>query len=267
MDLKEYLASKLPDKYRQCIPRSFDIIGSIAIVEIPNELKKFRKVVGEGILSINKNVRTVYEKASAREGTFRLRKLKYVCGERRSVTVHKENGARISLNVRTCYFSPREGTERMRIAKSIGDERVMVFFAGAGPYPIVISKHSNAKEIVGIEINPKCVTHFKRNIKLNKVSNVVPVLGDVSKVYKNFHDFDRVIMPLPESAWKFLKEAKHVLKRGGIISLYCIFSKIEDEKFWRERISKTLPKAKIISINKVLPFGPGKMKMRIDISV
>ncbi len=267
MNLKERLSKEIPSDLLPLLPRSFDIVGSVAIVEIAPELRKFRRIIGEAIMDINKHVKTVYEKASSREGIFRLRKLKYICGERKSVTVHKESGCKFMLNVRTCYFSPREGTERMRLARTIGKEKVMVFFAGLGPFPIVISKHSQAREIYGIEINPQCVKYFKKNVTLNKTRNVFPILGDVKKLYKEFSDFDRVIMPLPESAWKFLNEARYVLKKGGIIHLYCIFSKEEEEAFWKKRIKKLLPKSKIINVQKVLPFGPGKTKMRIDITV
>ncbi len=268
MKIRELMKGRIPDNLLQFVPRSFDIIGDIAIVDIPDEIDEYRKDVGNAILKINKNVSGVYQKASARKGIFRLRDLKYVCGSRKSVTIHKENGMRLMINVKTCYFSPREGTERLRISKSIEDgENVMVFFAGAGPFPIAISKHSNAEKIVGIEINPQCVKYFKKNVKLNKVENVRAVLGDVKKKYKNYANFDRVIMPLPETSWKFLNQAKHVLKRDGLINMYCIFSRDENEKFWCERVGNALPGAEIERIQKVLPFGPGKMKMRMDIRV
>ncbi len=268
MNIRELLKNKIPENYMNLIPRSFDIIGSIAIVEIDKQLKKYRRDIGRAIMKVNKNVLTVYEKASLREGVYRLRKLRYVSGERKSITLHKESGCKFMINVRTCYFSPREGTERIRVAKSIKyGERVMVFFAGMGPFPIVISKNSNAKEIYGVEINSQCVKYFKKNINLNKVNNIIPILGDVKKVYKKLSGFDRIIMPLPETAWKFLKYAKSCLNSKGLIQLYCIFSKEEDEKFWRGRIKRILPKSKIENIQKVLPFGPGKMKTRIDIRV
>jgi len=268
MDIREVLKEKIPENLINLVPRSFDIIGSIAIVEIHDDLQKYRKDIGNAILKVNKNVKTVYEKISSREGKFRLRKLKFICGERTSITVYKESGCRFLLNVRTSYLSPREGTERMRIASSISDgERVMVFFAGIGPFPIIISKKTKASEIYGIELNPQAVKYFKKNVKLNKIKNVFPILGDVKKLYKKFGKFDRVIMPLPKTAWKFLKEGKACLNRGGLINFYCIFSKEENEKFWKKRIKKILPQSRIKKIQKVLPFGPGKMKMRIDIRI
>ena len=40
MDLKEALGKKLNKKEIALLPRSYDIIGSIAILDIPNELRK-----------------------------------------------------------------------------------------------------------------------------------------------------------------------------------------------------------------------------------
>ncbi|MEM5868783.1 MAG: methyltransferase [Candidatus Aenigmatarchaeota archaeon] len=258
---------------------SFDIIGNVAIFE-PKD-KEDDKRIAEEIMKRHKNVIAVYKKVSGREGEFRLRKLKLVSGRNISVTTHKEYGCLFKLNVRRVYFSPREATERVRVAEKINEykkfqnnlgEKVLVFFAGIGPYPIIISKKCTVKEIVGIEKNRVAIKYFKENIKLNKVKNVRAILGDVkekSKEYRNFADF--VIMPLPEDGWKYLEDAISCLRKGGV----CFFYAIGEEKNlydkWEDKIFSICKSAgknfRILEKRKVLPFGVRTWKIRIDFQI
>ncbi|MEM7826724.1 MAG: hypothetical protein QXQ40_00690 [Candidatus Aenigmatarchaeota archaeon] len=252
---------------------SFDIIGDIAIIELRENNEK---AIAKEIVKTNKRIKTVYKKLSAREGIYRIRKLKLVFGENKSKTTHKEHGCLFKLNIRRVYFSPREGTERLRIVEKINEygnrSTAIVFFAGIGPYPILISKYCKLDKIIGIEVNPIAVKYFKENIKINKVKNVVPIAGDVRRVAKNYYNkCDFVVMPLPESGWKFLNYAIRCLKSKGI----CFFYAISDEKdlygYWVKRIKsiakKMNRKIKILDKKRVLPFGIRKWKVRIDFMV
>ncbi|MCD6092864.1 MAG: methyltransferase domain-containing protein [Candidatus Aenigmarchaeota archaeon] len=249
--------------------KSFDVIGDIAIVET----KEREKEVAMKIMKTNKQINTVYKKASARIGVYRTRKLRLIAGENKSVTTHKENGCIFKLNVRRVYFSPREGTERFRIAKKIvGADLVMVFFAGIGSYPILISKMSDANRIIGIEINPVAVKYFRENVKLNKVNNVEAILGDVKKESKKFYNkCDFVVMPLPESGWKFLPNAMKCLKENGVCFFYAISEEKNLYKDWIEKIQiiaeRLNKKVKILECKRVLPFGVRKWKIRIDFMI
>ena len=217
----------------------------------------------------NKSVKSVVDRGSARKGEFRLRDYKIVAGSKNTEVVHKESGCRFLLDPCKVYFSQREGTERMRITGMIkNNETVMVFFAGAGPFAIAISKHSRAGKIVGIEINPKAVGYFKKNIELNKLQNVTAVLGDVKEKAPAFYGkCSRVIMPLPETSMEYLEEAILCLKPDGICHLYC-FSKEEKLKDVKKEIAKRSKKigksVRFIGIQRVLPYGPGIYKYRID---
>ncbi len=251
---------------------SFDIIGDIAIIEAGSEEKKIAKE----ILKRHKNVKTVLKKASERYGTFRLRKLKLVVGRNKSITTHKEFGCTYKLNVRKVYFSPREGTERSRIVEKIneygGGELVLVFFAGVGPYAIMIGKKCNVRHVVGIEINPVAVKYFRENVRINKVKNVEVILGDVKDKAKRFYGkADYVVMPLPESGYKYLEDAVKCLKKGGICFFYGISHENDLFEKWEERIKKVgeklRRKIKVLEKRKVLPYGVRKWKIRIDFRV
>jgi tRNA (guanine37-N1)-methyltransferase len=273
MALKDLLARKLTKKQLTHVPSSFDIIGSkekaVAIIEIPDELKKKRVIIAKALMEQHKNVTTVLEKISPRSGIFRTYALKIITGEKDTIVVHKESGCRFMVDPQKVYFSPREVQERLRIVSQVKKcENIMVFFAGIGPFPIVLSKKTTAKNITGIELNPDACRYFGKNVLLNKVINVHIIHGDVTKKVSAFaNKCDRVLMPLPETAADFLYEALFCLKKNGICNFYCFSSEDEiAEKIGElERKAESLnSQIKITGFAKVLPYGPRIWKYRID---
>jgi tRNA (guanine37-N1)-methyltransferase len=240
------------------VKRKMDIIGSkeraVAIIDSGGK----RKAVA--IMRNNKNVKAVLQKVSKREGKYRTRKYKLV-GGRGCEVVHKEHGLRFLVDPRKMYFSPREGTERSRVAEQIkGNETIMVFFAGTGP--LVIHCAKKAKNVIGIEINKKAVEYFKENVKLNKLTNVEIVLGDVKEKAKLYYGkCDRVLMPLPESAGCYIEEAFACLKKNGICHFYTFAS--EGELQGKKKLLRKY--GRIVGTRKVMQWGPGIWKWRIDV--
>jgi len=252
---------------------SFEIIGSrekaIAIVEIPDELKKKQKEIAQEIIKKHKNVKTVLKKTSERIGIYRIKKYRIILGDKNTEVIHKESGCRFKLDPRKVYFSPREGTERLRIANQVKkNEKILVMFAGVGPFAIIISKKQPSSEIIAIEINPKAVKYMKENIKLNKTNNIIPIKGDVrEKAKKYFSYFDRVIMPLPHDAEKFLNLAIKCLNKKGTIHLYTIEREDKIEQKAKKIISKIKNHKVKYKIKKVLPYSPRTNKYCIDIKL
>jgi tRNA (guanine37-N1)-methyltransferase len=173
----------------------------------------------------HKNIETVLTQTGAVCGDFRLRKLEYVAGESRTITVHKEYGCSFRVDVENCYFSPRLHHERMRIVEQVRNGEVVVnMFAGVGCFSILIAKRSQVDKVYSIDINPTAVRYLRENIRVNDVyGKVVPMLGDSKKVIEEnlLHVADRVLMPLPEKALEYLPYAILALKEvGGWIHYY-----------------------------------------------
>ncbi len=255
-------------------PRSFDVIGNkekaVAIIETPDELKP--KSIAEAVMKKHKNVHSVLLKSSPRFGTYRTRKLKLIAGSRNTEVTHVEHGLRFLLDPRKAYFSPREGTERLRICGMIKpNETVMVFFAGIGPFAIAISKKTKAKKAIGIEINPDAVKYFRHNVKLNKLDNVEVVEGDVKNEARKFHGTcDRVVMPLPETSIDYLTDALNCLKPGGTVHMYCFAGEgdiVGLQNKIREAATNLNKRVEFLGEKKVLPYGPRIWKYRIDFVV
>jgi tRNA (guanine37-N1)-methyltransferase len=217
--LADALSGLLTDAERASLVASFDIIGDIAIVEIPDALVNKENEIGAALLQVQKNVRTVLKKLGPMEGEFRVRRLKVIAGEDRTETTYREGGVPMKLDVAKVYFSVRLASERKRIAELVRRcERVLVLFAGVGPFAFAIAKKRPDAKITAVEINPEAVRYLKENIGLNKFKNIKPLEGD-ARAFK-YENFDRVIMPLPKSAEDFLDVAFAGVKDGGTVHFY-----------------------------------------------
>jgi len=220
-NLKQSLGKKLDEKELKVLKRSVDVIGSIAIVEIPNELKKKEKLIAKEVMKTNKSVKTVLRKGK-HEGVFRVQKLAYLAGEKTKETVHRENNVSLKLDVEKVYFSPRLSNDRKRICRLIKKpERVLVMFSGCGPYVCAIAKNTPSALVDGVEINPVGHEYARQNVLLNKLDQANVFLGDVREAVPGLgKNYDRILMPLPKSAAEYLDVALAVSKKGTVIHFY-----------------------------------------------
>lgn len=224
-NLKSILKEKMQLQEIGSLIKSYDIIGDIAIIRVPENLESQSQIIAEAIMQTHKHVKTVLRQASAVLGEYRLRQLEWVMGEKKTETVHKEFGCVFKVDLEKCYFSPRLSFERMRIAKlTKAGEVVVNMFAGVGAFSILMAKHSSVKKVYSIDINSDAVQYMHENIWLNRVqSKVVPILGDAKHIITERlrNVADRVIMPLPEKACEYLDHAIAALKPvGGWIHCY-----------------------------------------------
>lgn len=218
--LKEALKGKLSPRELKILPSAFDLIGDIAVLEIPEKLLKRKRIIANALLKTFSNIKVVAAKTSPVSTEFRVRGIRIIAGEKRTVTVHKEYGCLYRLDVASAYFSPRLGAERMRVAGQVkGGERVLVMFAGVGPYAILIAKLRNPREVVAVELNPRAAGFMEENARLNKV-NINVIQGDVRSVVPNLGKFDRIVMPLPKDAGYFLDITLPALNKNGVVHLY-----------------------------------------------
>lgn len=202
---------------------AYDVVGDIAIIIIPEELEPKEHLIAEAILDSNRKIGVVAKRAGNYGGEFRTIPLRILAGENRKETEVKEFGIRLLVNPETVYYSVRSGNERRRIASLVEEgESVLVLFSGIAPFPLIISKYSKAKSIVGIEMNPQAHAYGVQNLFRNKnQKNIHLYPGDVRKVVPTLTAaYDRVIMPLPTRSEEFLSCALQVLKPNGFLHFY-----------------------------------------------
>lgn len=267
-NFSELLEDELTSEEIENLKTSFDTIGDIVILEIPDDLIPKKKIIGKATLDFTKR-KAIYMKKSAVHGTIRIRDLELIAGEDDPVTIHKEHGARLKLNVKEVYFSPRLATERKRVSDSVRDnENILDMFCGIGPFPIVIAKNNNVN-IIGVDINENAIKYFKENIKLNKLKNIEAICGDVREVSTSFKmKFDRIIMNLPGLAYDFLDIAMNLIEDDGIINYYEFSDGYEQGK--RRLIdaaSKENKNVEILNTRKVKSTSPNEWHISIDAKI
>ena len=219
------LIGVLSEEEMKSLTKSFDIIGNIAIVKIPPELKQKEGVIVDALVKAHRNIKTVLNQISPVESEFRVRNLEWIWGEKKLETIHKESDCLYKVDIAGVYFSPRLSYERMRIARLVKQGEIIVnMFAGVGCFSIVIAKSSAAKKIYSIELNPKAIQLMHENISLNKVEGRVEAIqGDAWDVIEThfLSKADRVLMPLPAKAFEYLDIALAALRStGGFIHYY-----------------------------------------------
>ena len=265
-NFSELLKDELTDDEIENLRTSFDTIGDIVILEIPEDLQDKKQLIGDAALKFTKR-KAIYMKKSAIKGTTRVRDLEFLSGTDDSVTIHKEHGARLKLDVREVYFSPRLATERKRVMESVKDgEKILDMFCGIGPYPIVIAKNKDV-DITAVDINESAIKYLNENIKLNKLKgNIQAYCGDVRQVSDGFKTkFDRIIMNLPGLAYTFLDVSVNLIEDGGTINYYEFSDSYEQGIKRLESACKQVGKeVEIINTRKVKSTSPGEWHVAID---
>jgi len=165
---------------------------------------KYKKI-GDILILDNSYRGSDFEELSAKHNVKTIMKINHIQGTKRepvyqvlygneTETVNKENGCLFKLDLAKVMWSKGNNNERLRIAKLVEDgETVIDMFAGIGYFSIPIGVHANAREVISIEINPNSYEFLCENIKLNKLDNITPVLGDC-KVETPKYKADRIIM-------------------------------------------------------------------------
>ena len=218
-DYRELL--DLSEDLRPLLPNSFDVIGHVATVKLPDELLPHAKAIAKAIADVNKPVKTVCLDEGVK-GEIRARGLKILYGSKDTLTTYKEHGLTFKVDPRTMFFSPRLATERKIVADQVSiGERVFDMFAGAGPFSILIAKTKSPEQVYACDINQQAYDLLIENIKANKVEGIVmPMLGDAREVAAEVPTVNRIIMNLPHSSFDFLDVAAGKIAEGGTIHYY-----------------------------------------------
>jgi tRNA (guanine37-N1)-methyltransferase len=259
-DLRLLLADKLEPWELKLIYKSYDILGDVAVIRVPEPLKQRSKIIAGAVMKTHKQVKAVWSQTSSVSGDFRLRDLDFVLGERKTETLHKEHGCIFKVDLERCYFSPRLSYERMRIAKQVQPGEVILnMFAGVGCYSLIIAKHSEPQKIFSVDINPIAIQYMQENIKLNRVGEkVVPVQGDAKEVVEEKLEkvADRVLMPLPEKAYECLHYALLALRPiGGWVHYYDFEHANKGENPIEKIELKVSRKLRILGVDFQVVFG------------
>jgi tRNA (guanine37-N1)-methyltransferase len=270
--LTEALEKYLSPEELELVPRAYDLIGDIAVLEIPDELSSHRETIGKVFHEVHKNFSTILAKKGAISGTTRVREYQCLAGENKTDTVHIEYGCRLAVDLSKAYFSPRLLEEHNRIAQLVKDNEFVVdMFCGVGPFPIHIARQRNA-HIVAIDINPDAIALLNKSMSLNKLlGSIEPIVGDV-KEYSGSKVADRVIMNHPSGAFDFISDACRILKPKGVLHYYDFVGGETPEDTLTNRLTRLVEDAgrSIVTVDfvrRVRDSAPYEFQMVVDVVI
>ena len=251
---RDVLREVLPRDVVERLPRSFDIVGDIAIVRIGEEdLLVYGKEISSAIMKIHRRVKAVYARGPVK-GLLRIQRLEHLGGERRTETVYRENGLRFSVDIAAMYVNPRLSSERLRVAMEIGEgELVLDMFSGYGAFALNIAKIRRCL-VVASDINSTAVTHMRRSIYMNKlVGDVMPLVSDANNVPLR-GIFTTVIADNPTNVLNSARSIADALTRGGRAYIYALTNDPEEMRKKIEEASGA--RLTIKSYHRVREYSP-----------
>ncbi len=273
--LSEALVGLIPPNLLDLLPRAYDLIGDIAVIEIPDELTDYGSQIGAALKTVHKNFNTVLGKRGAISGTTRVRQYEILAGQKKTKTIHTEYNLRIAVDVAKAYFSPRLLEEHNRIADLVSDgELVIDMFTGVGPFALHIARRHRVK-VYAVDINPDAIDLLQESLELNRFAGeIIPILGDAHDYIQSGFDgdVDRVIMNHPAGAFEFVVDACKALKPEGVMHYYDFIGGDNPESSLTEKITGLVSDggrevARIETIRRVRDSAPYEYQMVADVVI
>ncbi|ASI99133.1 tRNA (guanine(37)-N1)/4-demethylwyosine(37)-methyltransferase Taw22 [Thermococcus celer] len=248
--------------------RRYDVIGDIAVIQIPQELEHRVEEVVWGLRKVHPFLKVVAKKGF-HEGAFRIRDYSIIWGEKRLKTVHRENGVEIKVDLGKAFFNPRMKGERYRLAKLVQDgERILIPFAGVLPYALVIARYKKV-EITAVELNRDAYELGLENIELNSKrlrGKIEFIHGDAFEVLPELPSYDRVVSPTPRG----VDALSLTLSRAERWLHYYDFVHEAKLESFRERIlgeCRKLGRNCGVKVKRVSDFKPHVFKVCADVRI
>ena len=211
----------VPDELRSMLPRSFDVIGDIVLVRLPDELEGQRFEIGRALLSFVPGARIVGVDRGV-HGLERRRQVDRIAGEGGWRTRHRENGLTLEIDVEQAYFSPRLAREHERVAADIGrGDRVYDLCCGVGPFTLGIARDGRASAVTAVDANPAAIELLRSTLRRSSFPvPVEAVEGRLEEFLPRAEPRERVILNLPLEGIKYLPSVRNTVAPGGRLYYY-----------------------------------------------
>jgi len=211
----------LPPAAAALLPRSFDVIGEIVLIRVPDTLESEKGRIGEALLAFVPGVRIVGADRGV-HGTDRRRKIERIAGAGGWRTLHRENGVDIEVDVEAAYFSPRLAREHARVAgMTQTGERVYDLCCGVGPFSLTLARDRRAAEIVAVDSNTSAIDLLDASLlRLPGRDRVRSVRRPLEEFLPSAPPVERVIFNLPLEGIKYLPSVARTVARRGRLHYY-----------------------------------------------
>ncbi|MGZ8891450.1 MAG: class I SAM-dependent methyltransferase [Halobacteriota archaeon] len=263
--LEQRLRVPLAEHEKLLLPRGWQILGDLVLVNIPSKIVRLKHEIGEALLDLYPRCKSALWDKGVR-GSLRTPEIEVIAGSG-TRTVHKENRCKFALDASRVMFSAGNFAERVRMSTIGSNERVLDMFSGIGQLSIPIAVHARPQSIVAIELNSIAYHYLRQNIRLNNVDSIVqPILGNCARVTPDAQ-FDRVIMGHFD-ACDYLHKALRSLAPEGVVHYHEL---VPVELMYKrpytrvEQAAQALARsADLLGRRKVKDYAPGIAHVVVD---
>ncbi len=264
---KDLLKESLPNDVLSRIPRSFYVVGDIALLSLDEDIAvRYGREIAKAIMQLHPSIKSVYARGP-RKGVERVTPLIHLGGERKTRTLHREYGVVIAVDIERAYFNPALGEEHKRVSDSVPDNSVVLdLFTGVGPFALHIAK-KRTSYVIAMDINPYAISLLRESIALNKLKGFVePIVIDSIALLTNEgfrkESVDVAIMNLPLEAHKYVGYALKLVRTRGRIHVYTV-ARTPDEA--RSKVVNECSTVRVIEVRRVLDYAPRKYVFRVTL--
>ena len=247
------------------LPDKWEIAGDVITVKMDPALFEFGELIGRTYAEIL-SARSVLADVSGVSGEFREPDMTLLYGPS-GESVKLENGIRYCFDVTKVMFASGNLAERKRMkCLDCTGETVVDMFCGIGYFTLPLAKYSGARRVFACEKNPQSYRFLLKNLALNEINNIIPLLGDNRDIPgKAFAD--RILMGYVQTTSVFVPKALEMAKPGCMIHYHDTFPVGKEEEMIRDIFDRYCSEYTIERIIEVKSFAPGVSHYVADIRV
>lgn len=161
-------------------PTSFETIGHIAHMNLREEFRSSRNLIGSVILDKNPHIDLVVTKVGELSGDFRTFDMEVIASRKEPISFIarvSENKMRLTIDYQRCYWNSRLSSERSRLLKSFMAEvgtdlsqgRLLDMCCGVGALSCFSAREG--LEVFANDLNPFAIECVKKNIADNHLES------------------------------------------------------------------------------------------------
>lgn len=249
------------------LPDKWEIAGEVVSIKLDPTLFRYATRIGETYAKVL-GAKTVLADVSGVSGEFREPDMKVLFGDS-GESVKLENGIHYCFDATKVMFASGNLVERKRMKElDCTGETVVDMFAGIGYFSLPLAKFSGARRVFSCEKNPNSYQFLVKNLGLNGIRNIIPILGD-NRCIPGRHFADRILMGYVQTTSSFLPKALELAKPGCIIHYHDTFPVGKQVGMLRDIFDPVcgIGNYEVLSIREVKSFAPSVSHYVADVRV
>jgi tRNA (guanine37-N1)-methyltransferase len=262
------VAPPAPSDYRELLdwtpgakaelPRSFDVVGDIVLVRLPEAFESRKEEIGRALLSFVPAARIVGVDRGV-HGPERRRQVERIAGTGDWRTRHRENGLEFEVDLERAYFSPRLAHEHERVAADVREgERVYDLCCGVGPFALILARDGRASRVTAVDSNPDAVSMLRATRARYPWGGRIEVVeAPIERFLPQAEPVERVILNLPHEGIKYLPSVAPTIAPRGRLHYYEVTPRAELERRAEAVVSALGPGDwELVDRHLVHPYSP-----------